>query len=173
MRSPSPILFVVATATLMLGRPMALPAADLDNDARARTLSRDNPVSAITRGTHVIDEEDLNWLEFPGEPSIGLNATVLESAPLDRNQVRRYVFATATPHANSTDDYFGLLGSLTQEGDPSLDRINDPEEWSLMGFYSFKLSPSIRLQPSFGWSGAVDDASDSEIRGLLGLEITF
>ena len=175
MKRPSPILFVVATATLMLGRPTALPAADLDADAVARTLERNNPVRAITRSTHVLDADDLRWIDGPGDHPIGINATVLQSEPLLRQQVRRYVFATAmgNPHPERTGDYFGLLGTLGQDVQPGPTRIDEPDDWSVMGFYSLQLTPTLRLQPSLGFSGAVDDTSSTELSGLIGLEITF
>ena len=158
----------------MLGRPTALPAADLDSDALARTLRRSNPLTAISEGNHVLDGNDIRWIEFLGNKSLGVNANMISSDPLDRYDTRSFVFATATNAGmyDRSNDYFGLISMAEESADRRTQEAPRFSEWSLMGYYSIEITPTLRFQPSLGWSGEAD-SSDLQFRGLLGLKLTF
>lgn len=158
----------------MLGRPTALPAADLESDALARTLRHTNPLSTISEGNHVIDGNDIRWIEFLGNESLGVNANMTSSDPLDRYDTRRFVFATATNAGmyDSSKDYFGLISMFEETADRREQESPQLANWSIMGYYSIEITPTLRFQPSLGWSGEAD-SSDLQFRGLLGLKLTF
>jgi hypothetical protein len=176
MQRPSPILFAVATATLMLGRPAALPAADLDSDALARTLRRPDPISSITEGSAVLDSQDVRWLEVPESHPIGVFGNVLTSEPEDRLEARRLVFGAAqsAQGIGRPNDIFGVMSALdrTRDRRELIPHAGEIEEWTLMGFYSIQIAPALQLQPSLGWSGEMDSGT-TVFHGLVGLKLKF
>ena len=176
MQRPSPMLFAVATATLMLGRPAALPAADLDSDALARTLRRPDPICSLTEGSAVLDSQDVHWLEVPESHPIGVFGNVLTSEPEDRLEARRLVFGAAqsAQGIGRPNDIFGVMSALdrTRDRRELILRDGEIDEWTLMGFYSAEIASQIHLQPSIGLhSDAVPE--NAEFIGLFGLQLTY
>ena len=176
MRSPSPILFVVATATLMLGRPMALPAADLDSDATARTIRRPDPVTPLANDSSVLGIEDVRWLDVPMFDELGVVGDVLTVDPLDEFDTRRSIVGAAHRAGNfgRPNDFFGLLGALDQSQDSSDNLLlpGKPDSFTVMGFYSAQITPQIRVQSSLGLTDEMD-GTKADLSGLLGLKIHF
>ena len=174
MRSPSPILFIVATATLLFGQPTALPAADLDSDTLARTLRRPDPIGSVGDGNSVLDTQDIHWFQEPGEPNFGVFGTALNSEPDDRIEARRLVIGTAgSGHQfGRSNDFFGISSTIDQIQDRREPLDDELESWSLMGFYTAEITSGIHLQPSIGWS--CDTTSETGgFRGLLGLKLEY